>query len=198
MSDETPALYRKEKTFRSSVVPSLVTFRSMKRIERAVDFDRVDLSRRIFQFALLWPSLRIEGPPTPRPISPSGYADSNGRILPHVNHSAGSALICPFPLRSRRIVGRRIHVADPCRLLAVIGEPVLHVSRDISRLPPSSENTYPDVGGENDFYVSPICASRAAEELRVSNLASSPPSSPRGASGGIDAPTAEVRRDPVM
>ena len=163
MRDEAPALYRKEKAFRSSVVPSLVTFRSLKRIERAIDFDRIDLPRRIFQFSLLWPSLRIEGPPTPRRISPSGYTYSNVRILPHVNYSVGSARI------RARMVRRRIHVANPCRTVAVIGE--LLFSRvegyqQIAHLHPRTLT--PDVGGENDFYVSPICASRAAEELRVS------------------------------
>ena len=184
MSDETPALYRKEKTFRSSVVPSLVTFRSMKRIERAVDFDRVDLPRRIFQFSFLWPSLGIEGPPTPRRISPSGYADSNVRILPHVNYSVGSALICPFSLRTRRIVGRRIHVANPCRLLAVIGELVLHVWRDISRSPTSIRKHLPPMlAVKMTFMFSHLRIVRGRRIARF-NLASSPPSSARGASVG--------------
>ena len=73
MSDEASALYRKEKTFRSSVVPSLVTFRSMKRENAAVDFDRVDLPRRIFQ------SLVFVAIPRDR-RSPHATADKSIRI----------------------------------------------------------------------------------------------------------------------
>jgi hypothetical protein len=57
-------------------VPLRIAFRPLQGVERSIDFDAVDRSRRELQFALLRQSLGVEVP-APRCVAPAGNTDVN-------------------------------------------------------------------------------------------------------------------------
>jgi hypothetical protein len=73
---KSTALYRKKKPVGRSPMPRFVAFGPLKGVERAVDFDRVNLMRGVFQLALLGAALRVKSAAAPRRVSPSGNSDS--------------------------------------------------------------------------------------------------------------------------
>src|SRR5262249_4148508 len=73
--DESTAFHTEDEIVRRLVVPLLPAGWPLKRIKRAVDLDRIELPRGVFQLAFLREILWIGGP-TPRFISPTGNADA--------------------------------------------------------------------------------------------------------------------------
>src|SRR5712671_5318824 len=80
MGDEPRALDREDKAVGGLVIPPGKSIGALQPVERAVDFDRVDLSAGVGEFIGLYETWRIEIS-APRPVGPAGDPDPHGARL---------------------------------------------------------------------------------------------------------------------
>src|SRR3954468_3855628 len=74
MRDEAPALHAENKSRRSFGVPTLITRRQLERVERAVDFNRIEFAAGELQLEPVREFFRIKHT-APTGVGPPGYSD---------------------------------------------------------------------------------------------------------------------------